>query len=121
MNLRTCIGCNVRTVWNNLQVLAGIYIYLIFKNTSMGLLMLYSMIMKTTTFLPIREAVVFLSCPKELMSRLNSIDSLVSLRIFIRELLSLDSPDIKGVASVDYKNIRDIQKYPSSLLQTFNY
>ncbi len=46
---------------------------------------------------------------KELLTKLNSTDSYGSLRIFIRELLSLDAPELKGVASVDYKNIRDIR------------
>lgn len=61
--LADMIGCNVRTIWNNLHVLQE-YTYISYSKHSMGLLMLYSMIMRTTTFLPIREAVVFLLCPK---------------------------------------------------------
>ena len=34
---------------------------------------------------------------------------MVSLRIFIRELLSLDAPELKGQASVDYKKIKEIR------------
>lgn len=46
---------------------------------------------------------------KELYRKLCNIKSLVSLRIFIRELLSLDAPELKGQASVDYKNIRELR------------
>ena len=102
------IGCNVRTIWNNLHVLQE-YTYISYSKTQYGFI---NVILNDyeNYYLPANKGGRgFLVMSKELMSRLNSIDSLVSLRIFIRELLSLDSPDLKGVASVDYKNIRDIR------------
>ena len=106
--LADMIGCNVRTIWNNLHVLQE-YTYISYSKTQYGFI---NVILNDyeNYYLPANKGGRgFLVMSKELMSRLNSIDSLVSLRIFIRELLSLDSPDLKGVASVDYKNIRDIR------------
>ena len=67
-NLEACelasvIGCNVRTVWNNLRYLKNIHKSHI-QRMSMGLLMLSSMIMKIITFLPIKVGEVFLSCQR---------------------------------------------------------
>ena len=112
-NLEACelasvIGCNVRTVWNNLKVLEE-YTYISYSKNEYGLI---NVILNDyeNYYLPANKGGRgFLVMSKELLTKLNSTDSLVSLRIFIRELLSLDSPELKGVASVDYKNIRDIR------------
>ena len=107
-DLASVIGCNVRTVWNNLKVLEE-YTYISYSKNEYGLI---NVILNDyeNYYLPANKGGRgFLVMSKELLTKLNSTDSLVSLRIFIRELLSLDSPELKGVASVDYKNIRDIR------------
>lgn len=98
-NLEACelasvIGCNVRTVWNNLKVLEE-YTYISYSKNEYGLI---NVILNDyeNYYLPANKGGRgFLVMSKELLTKLNSTDSLVSLRIFIRELLSLDSPELK--------------------------
>ena len=108
VELADVIGCNVRTIWNNLNVLQE-YTYISYSKTKYGFI---NVILNDyeNYYLPANKGGRgFLVMSKELLYKLVSIESLISLRIFIRELLSLDSPDLKGAASVDYKNIRDIR------------
>lgn len=102
------LGCNVRTVWNNLLVLQE-YTYISYSRTSYGLL---NIVLNDyeNYYLPANKGGRgFLVVSKELMQKLISVKSLVSLRICIRELVNLDAPELKGQASVDYKHIRDIR------------
>ena len=46
---------------------------------------------------------------KELITKLFDINSIVTLRIYLRELINLDSSNLKGQASVDHKSISEIR------------
>lgn len=102
------VGCNVRTIWNNLKTLQE-YTYISYSKNEYGLI---SILLNDyeNYYLPANKGGRgFLVVSKELYRKLCNIKSLVSLRIFIRELLSLDAPELKGQASVDYKNIRELR------------
>lgn len=102
------VGCNVRTIWNNLKTLQD-YTYISYSKDRYGLI---NVLLNDyeNYYLPANKGGRgFLVVSKELYRRLCNIKSLVSLRIFIRELLSLDAPELKGQASVDYKNIKEIR------------
>ena len=85
-NLEACelasvIGCNVRTVWNNLKVLEE-YTYISYSKNEYGLI---NVILNDyeNYYLPANKGGRgFLVMSKELLTKLNSTDSLVSLRIF---------------------------------------
>lgn len=102
------VGCNVRTIWNNLKTLQE-YTYISYSKNEYGLI---SILLNEyeNYYLPANKGGRgFLVVSKELYKKLCNIKSLVSLRIFIRELLSLDAPELKGQASIDYKNIRELR------------
>lgn len=102
------VGCNVRTIWNNLKTLQE-YTYISYSKNEYGLI---SILLNDyeNYYLPANKGGRgFLVVSKELYRKLCNIKSLVSLRIFIRELLSLDAPELKGQSSVDYKNIRELR------------
>ena len=106
--LAAVLGCNIRTVWNNLKVLEE-YTYISYSKNEYGFI---NVILNDYEkyYLPAAQGGRgFLVVSKELMQKLIKVKSLVTLRICIRELLELDSPELKGQAGVNYKHIRDIR------------
>ena len=102
------VGCNVRTIWNNLKTLQE-YTYISYSKNEYGLINILLNDYENYYLPANKGGRGFLVVSKELYKRLCNIKSLVSLRIFIRELLSLDAPELKGQASVDYKKIKEIR------------
>ena len=52
----------------------------------------------------------FLVLSYDLLNKILKINSLVALRIYLRELINLDNSNLKGQASVDHKTIKDIRR-----------
>lgn len=46
----------------------------------------------------------------DLLNKIILLDSLVTLRIYLRELINLDNANLKGQASVDHKTFKDIRQ-----------
>ena len=55
--------------------------------------------------------ITFLLTKTELITKLFDINSIVTLRIYLRELINLDSSNLKGQASVDHKSISEISLF----------
>lgn len=102
------LECNIKTVWNNLEILQN-YTYISYTKTapySINLLICdYEQY-----YLPAnKNGRGFLVLSLELLHKIINIPSLITLRIFLRELLNLDNPNLKGQVSVDYKSIKEIR------------
>ena len=52
----------------------------------------------------------FLVLSFDLLNKIILLDSLVTLRIYLRELINLDNANLKGQASVDHKTFKDIRQ-----------
>ena len=102
------LNCNVKTIWNNLDVLSN-YTYISYSkiDTYKVTLILNDY---ENYYLPAhKNGRGFLVLSYDLLEKIISIDSLVTLRIYLRELINLDNSNLKGQASVDHISIKDIR------------
>lgn len=53
----------------------------------------------------------YLTMSLDMLLELSRINNLIALRINVLELLSLDSPELRGQATIDNRNIKDIRRY----------
>jgi len=112
LNIQELAGllkCNPKTIWNNLELLNS-YSYIDFVKTSADTA---TVIINNfeNYYLPANKGGRgFIVLSKELLMNIISIDSLVALRIYLRELINLDNAKFKGVVSIDSVKISDIKK-----------
>lgn len=106
--LSNLLKCSIRTIWNNLDVLSG-YSYISYsKNDGHTISVILNDYEKY--YLPAnKNGRGFIVMSRDLLDSLIQVESLISLRIILREIISLDDPSLKGQASVDYKKIQDIR------------
>ena len=103
------LNCNIKTIWNNLDILSG-YTYISYCKTDRHFI---NIILNDyeSYYLPAnKNGRGFLVLSNDLLNKLIKIDSLIMLRIYLRELINLDNSNLKGQASVDHKTIKDIRR-----------
>lgn len=103
------LNCNIKTVWNNLEILSG-YTYISYSKTDT-----YSVNLILNDYenyyLPAhKNGRGFLVLSFDLLNKIIALNSLVTLRIYLRELINLDNANLKGQASVDHKTFKDIRQ-----------
>ncbi len=106
--LADILGCNIRTIKNNLELLQN-YTYISYSKNKYGLI---DVVLNDyeNYYLPANKGGRgFLVVSKDLLDKIISVNSLIALRICLRELISLDAPELKGQASVDYKRMKDLR------------
>lgn len=103
------LNCNIKTVWNNLDILSS-YTYISYsKNDTYSINLLLNDY--ESYYLPAnKNGRGFLVLSYDLLNKILKINSLVALRIYLRELINLDNSNLKGQASVDHKTIKDIRR-----------
>lgn len=103
------LNCNIKTVWNNLEILSK-YTYISYSKIDNHFI---NIILNDyeSYYLPAnKNGRGFLVLSNDLLSKIISIDSLITLRIYLREIINLDNSNLKGQASVDHKTINDIRQ-----------
>lgn len=102
------LNCNIKTIWNNLDILKR-FTYISYSKTDTYTITLILNDYENYYLPANKNGRGFLVLSKELMDKIIEIDSLVTLRIFLRELISLDNPTLKGIVSIDHKTIKEIR------------
>lgn len=107
--LAVYLGCNEKTIWNNLDILSQ-YSYISYsKNNTHDVTILLSDY--SNYFLPGNmHGSGFIVFSSELLNRLIKLKSIVAMRVFLREIINLDNTNLKGQACVDYKKIGELRK-----------
>lgn len=108
-NLAKILNCNPKTICNNLELLST-YSYIDYvktaSNTATVIINNYE-----NYYLPANKGGRgFIVLSKELLDNLISINSLVALRIYLRELINLDNVKYNGIVSIDSVKISEIKK-----------
>ena len=96
--LAKVLNCNVKTIWNNLETLKE-YTYIEYSkiNSKNFSVMLTDY---ENYYLPAnKNGRGFIVMSRDLLLKLINITSLVALRIYLRELINLDDPALKGQAA----------------------
>ena len=106
--LASILKCNIKTIWNNLDILSS-YTYISYSKTSSSIISLLINDYENYYLPANKNGRGFLVLSKELITKLFDINSIVTLRIYLRELINLDSSNLKGQASVDHKSISEIR------------
>ncbi|MGN0317696.1 MAG: hypothetical protein ACI4E1_07130 [Lachnospira sp.] len=102
------LGCNEKTIWNNLDILSR-YSYISFsKNDTHDVTILLNDYM--SYYLPGNmHGSGFIVFSEDLLHKLVNIKSIVAIRVFLREIISLDNTNLKGQACVDYKKMDELR------------
>lgn len=103
------LDCNIKTVWNNLSILS-VYTYISYCKIDTYSINLIINDYQNYYLPAQKNGRGFLVLSKELLQNIIKIESLVTLRIYLRELINLDNSNLKGQASVDHKTIKDIRQ-----------
>lgn len=106
--LSNILNCTTKTIWNNLEILSS-YTYISYSKTDTYTINLMLNDYENYYLPANKNGRGFLVLSNDLLHKIISVDSLIALRIYIRELINLDSNNLKGIASVDYKSIKDIR------------
>ena len=106
--LASILKCNIKTIWNNLDILSS-YTYISYSKTSSSIISLLINDYENYYLPANKNGRGFFMLSKELITKLFDINSIVTLRIYLRELINLDSSNLKGQASVDHKSISEIR------------
>ncbi|MDO5381282.1 MAG: hypothetical protein Q4F06_00975, partial [Eubacteriales bacterium] len=102
------LHCNIKTIWNNLEILKR-FTYISYSKTDTYTITLILNDYENYYLPANKNGRGFLVLSKDLMDKIIEVDSLVTLRIFLRELISLDEPALKGIVSIDHKTIKEIR------------
>lgn len=103
------LNCNRRTILNNLDVLQE-YGYICYDKISCDLFNII-ILDYNKTYLPANKGGRgYFMVSDELFRELVNLNSLVTLRIFLRTLLELDRTNISGHTVIDSRNIKDIRR-----------
>lgn len=107
--LSNTLDCNIRTVFNNLNILQA-YNYISYCKLDTYIINL-CLSDYDSYYLPAQKGGRgFIVMSKNLLDQIISLDNLVSLRIHLRELIELDSLNAKGPFTAISKNIKDIKR-----------
>lgn len=108
--LSELLNCNIKTIHNNLEILSN-YEYISYsKHNKHNISIVLNDYEKY--YLPANKGGRgFIVMSKDLITELINISSLLSLRIYLRELINLDNNNMNGIASVDYKDVSELRKY----------
>lgn len=104
------IGCNERTIKNCIKNLEE-YNYIIAGKVRAGV---YNIIINDyqNIYLPANKGGRgYYVITEEIFNNLCAVKTLVTLRIYIRELMAMGASELNGYATIDNKKISDIQKY----------
>lgn len=103
------LNCNIKTVWNNLEILSS-YTYISYSKTDTYSINLILNDYENYYLPAHKNGRGFLVLSFDLLNKIILLDSLVTLRIYLRELINLDNANLKGQASVDHKTFKDIRQ-----------
>ena len=103
------LNCNIKTVWNNLEILSS-YTYISYSKTDTYSINLILNDYENYYLPAHKNGRGFLVLSFDLLNKIILLDSLVILRIYLRELINLDNANLKGQASVDHKTFKDIRQ-----------
>lgn len=106
--LATSLNCDIKTVKNNLEILAE-YGYIAFCKTSPHIINLY-LCDYDQYYLPANKGGRgFLVMSKELLTELLNLSNLLSLRIHLRQILEIDNLNAKGAFTAVSKTYKEIK------------
>ncbi|MCI6163748.1 MAG: hypothetical protein MR675_00950 [Lachnospira sp.] len=108
LELARHLNCNIKTIFNNLELLKK-YTYISYSKTDKNIANILINDYENYYLPAAKGGRGFIVMSDELLYKLIAISSLISLRIHLRELISMDNNNLKGIASVDYKSISDIR------------
>ena len=103
------LNCNIKTVWNNLEILSS-YTYISYSKTDTYSINLILNDYENYYLPAHKNGRGFLVLSFDLLNKIILLDSLVTLWIYLRELINLDNANLKGQASVDHKTFKDIRQ-----------
>ena len=107
--LATTLSCNIKTVYNNLEILKQ-YNYISYSKNSTYSISL-CLCDYESYYLPAQKGGRgFFVMSSDLLMQILAIDNLVSLRLHLRELIELDNLSIKGRISAFSKSYAELKK-----------
>lgn len=89
------LNCNIKTVWNNLEILSS-YTYISYSKTDTYSINLILNDYENYYLPAHKNGRGFLVLSFDLLNKIILLDSLVTLRIYLRELINLDNANLKG-------------------------
>lgn len=107
--LSKLLNCNIKTIWNNLDILSN-YTYISYCKTDTHFINVLLNDYESYYLPAHKNGRGFMVLSNDLLNKIIKIDSLIMLRIYLRELINLDNSNLKGQASVDHKTIKDIRR-----------